>query len=564
MQKQVSRRDFLKKSAKAALGAGLLGTSSTIIVGCTRKEFDLILRGGLVYDGLGSPPDLTDVGIRDFRIAAIGDLKDRTFRRIVDAAGRAVSPGFIDVHSHTDIGLLVNPNAESKIRQGVTTEVTGQCGDSPFPYSTTMYERVRENARKNFKVNIDWTDADGFLNRLEKNGSSVNYVTFVGHGTIRAAVMGYENRDPSADELQRMRTMLREAIEQGAFGMSTGLEYTPGSFAKTEEVVALCHDVADMDGVYSTHMRSEDVYVEEALEETLRIARETDVSLQISHLKASQKRNWSKLPRMLDHLIDAEKEGIRVNADRYTYTAWSTTLKVLFPMWTREGEKEAFVERLEDDAKWKEIRPFVADKVNALGSWDSVLLTHIRSDERKHFQGKTVAQITEDLDEDPYDFVRDLLIAEEGDVGMCGFGMSDENTDRVLAFPQTMVGSDGTAVAPYGKLSRGNPHPRHYGAFPRYLGHYVREKKLLSLVEAIRRSTSMAAKKIGIKDRGTIEEGKFADIVIFDPETVIDRATFTNPHQYPEGIDTVIVNGRLVIHDGEHTGKAPGHILRKS
>ena len=564
MHSKLTRRDFLKSSAKAALGAGLLGSGSQLVVGCTRREFDIILKGGAVYDGLGNTPVLTDIGIKDSRISAIGELSGRSTRKWIDAAGRAVSPGFIDVHSHTDIGLLVNPRAESKIRQGVTTEVTGQCGDAPFPYSPAMFERVRTNVEEQFQVDVNWTDADGFLSRLKKNGSAVNYVTFAGHGTIRAAVMGYENRDPSETELLRMRELLRESMEQGAFGLSTGLEYSPGSFAKTEEIIALCNDVSELGGVYATHMRSEDVYVEEALEETLRIARESGVDLQISHLKASQKRNWIKLPRMLDRLLKAEKEGIRVNADRYTYTAWSTTLKVLFPMWTREGEKEDFVNRISDDAQWKEIQPFVADKVNGLGSWASVLITHIRSDERKHLQGKTISEITAERDEDPYAFVRDLLIKEEGDVGMCGFGMSDENTERVLAFPQTMVGSDGTAVAPYGKLGRGNPHPRHYGAFPRYLGYYVRQRNLMPLEEAIRRSTSMAAAKMGIPERGSIEVGQFADIVVFDPETVIDKATFTNPHQYPEGIDTVIVNGRLVIHEGEHTGRTPGHILRKA
>ena len=563
MAKNTSRRDFIKQTALAGLSVGLLGSGSHFLVGCARREFDLIIKNGMVYDGLGGEPFLADVGVRDDQIIEIGNLDDRTTHKFFDASGLAVSPGFIDVHSHSDICLLVNPKAESKIRQGVTTEISGQCGSSPFPLRGEHAEKYGSNIKEEYKVNVDWTDTDGFLRRLEKNGTALNYVTFVGHGRIRGAVMGLENRKPTADELKQMKKEVRTALEQGAFGLSTGLEYTPGSFAETEEIIELCRVVSECGGIYATHIRSEDNRVEEALEETLRIAKEADVELQISHLKASQQRNWHKLPKLLERISKASEEGIRVHADRYTYTAYATTLKLMFPMWAREGDDEAFVRRLKDDTQWTRIRPYVEDRVNALGSWESVLITRVPSDERKSFQGKTVARLSTEMKINPFTLVRELLIDEKGDVSMCGFGMGEENTEKVLAFPLTLVGSDGNAAAPYGLLSRSNPHPRYYGTFPRYLGYYVRERKILPLHEAIRRITSMAADKFQLRDRGALAQGKVADIVLFDPKTVIDKATFSNPHQYPEGIDTVIVNGRVVIEKEEHTGKLPGKVLRK-
>jgi N-acyl-D-amino-acid deacylase len=364
--------------------------------------------------------------------------------------------------------------------------------------------------------------------------------------------------------MEGMKRAVRESMEQGAFGLSTGLEYTPGSFAKTEEVIDLCKIVSELNGVYTTHMRSEDVRLEEALEETLRIADEADVSLQISHLKASQKRNWHKLPRVLEKIQKASQDGIRVHADRYTYSAWATSLRIMFPMWSREGNSDDFVARLKDAATWNKIKPFLADKVNGLGSWDRVLITRLKSEEKKAMQGMTVEQLAADAGKDPYDFARELLIEEKGDVSICGFAMSEENTERVLAFPLTMVGSDGNAIAPYGVLGKGNPHPRYYGTFPRYLGYYIRERKILPLPEAVRRITSLPAEKFGLQDRGVLDEGKYADIVVFNPNTVIDKATFAEPHQYPVGIDAVIVNGRIVIEKETHTGELPGKVLRKT
>ena len=560
MTQKTSRRNFIKQAAAAGLAVGIGG--SRFIVGCAGNQYDLIISKGMIYDGSGGDPFQADIGIRGDRIAAIGDLTSAQSEFFIFAEGLAVSPGFIDAHSHTDTGLLVNPNAESKIRQGVTTEVSGNCGSSPFPLMGDSGDRFKKRLKERYEIDVDWTDCDGFLSRLERNGISVNYVTFIGHSDVREAVMGPDNRPPTNDELEKMKRIVHEAVEQGAFGLSTGLEYTPGSFAETDEIVELCKVAANAGGLYATHMRNEDVRVIEAIEETLHIARESAISVEIAHLKANQKRNWNKLPRILELLQQASDAGINVHADRYAYPAWSTTLQIMFPLWSREGETADFIERLKDNAQWKKIREFVSDKINAMGSWESVMISRVKSEEKRHYQGKTVARLAKDDGKNPYTFARQLLIDEDGEVGIVGFGMSAENTEKVLAFPLTMVGSDGSALAVEGPLSEGNPHPRNYGCFPRYLGHYIRERGILPLNEAIRRITSMPAEKFMIKDRGILAKGKFADITIFNPDSVIDKATFTDPHQYPEGIDYVIVNGQIVIGKGQHSGKHPGQILR--
>ena len=560
MTSTTSRRNFLKKTAAAGLAVGLGG--SRFIIGCTRRNFDLIINQGMIYDGLGGTPFQADIGIRGDRIAAIGDLSGAQSELSISAEGLAVSPGFIDAHSHTDISLLINPNAESKIRQGVTTEVSGNCGSSPFPLRGDSGKRFKDRLMEAYEIDVDWDDCDGFLSRLERNGTAVNYATFLGHSNLRQAVMGQENRKPTTDELTEMKRLVREAVEHGAYGLSTGLEYTPGSFAETDEIIELCKVAAESGGLYATHMRSEDVRVIEAIEETLRIARESDISVEIAHLKANQRRNWHKLPRMLEMLLKASDAGIPVKADRYAYPAWSTTLQILFPLWSREGGVDDFIARLKDNAQWRKIKIFLADKVNALGSWESVMISSVKSKDKRDYQGKTVARLAKEAGKNPYSFTRRLLIEENGEVGIVAFAMSEENTEKVLAFPLTMVGSDGSALAVEGPLSRGNPHPRNYGCFPRYLGHYIRERNILPLNEAVRRITSMPAEKFKIKDRGLLADGKFADIVVFDPNTVIDKATFTNPHQYPEGIDYVIVNGRIVVGGGLHSGKHPGKVLR--
>lgn len=552
-----SRRHFVKQSGILTL-AGILTWQ-----GCTRRSLDLVIKNAMIYDGSGNAPYKADIGIQGDRIAAVGSL-DNPGTRVIDAGGQAVSPGFIDVHTHTELSLLVNPKGESKIRQGITTEIGGNCGDSSFLLTGEFAESIKSKIEQRYQIRVDWADTGGFLSRIEQNGTAFNYMTLLGHGDLRRKVIGMENRPPSSAELSEMQNLLHESMDQGAFGLSTGLEYQPSSFAQKDELIALCQVVAERGGVYATHMRNEDVTVEKALAEAIEIAQKTNVSLQISHLKASQQRNWHKLAGLLESIALADKEGLSVHADRYPYRAYATTLKLMFPDWSREGTDDDFVARLQNRNEWNKIRDHLKDRVTAMGSWDRVLITRVNTPANRSLQGKTILQISDDLDKDPYTFVRQLMIQEKGDVSMCGFGMSEENTEKVLAFPLTMLGSDGTAVAPYGMLGRGNPHPRYYGSFPRYLGYYVRERKILSLAEAIHRITQLPAQKFSIKNRGLLSPGYYADLVIFDPRTIIDRATFTDPHQYPKGIDKVIVNGTVVV-DGEiHTGNLPGKVLRKT
>ncbi|MBN1540963.1 D-aminoacylase [candidate division KSB1 bacterium] len=553
---RMSRRRFIQTTGVVTMGVG------SGLVSCRRREFDLVLRNGVVYSGRGDAPVRTDIGISAGRIAAVGVSPKAVSRQSLDLKGLAVAPGFIDIHTHTDMELLVDPRGESKVRQGVTTEIGGNCGSSVFPLNGQQSQERREKLEERFELEIDWTDAGGFLERLRKRGVGINYLTLIGHGDLRGSVMGGANRPPTRDEMHALKNRLAEALQQGVFGLSTGLEYEPSSFADTGELIELCRVVQQHRGVYATHMRNEDVRVEEAVEEALQIARETGVRLQISHLKASQQRNWHKLPGLLDRIARARDEGIDVHVDRYPYSAYATTLKMLFPPWSREGRNADFCRYLQNPADWRRMLPYVRDRVQALGSWDGVLITRVPLETDKALQGRSVEEIAAAEGADPYEFVRELLIRQGGDVSMCGFGMSEENTEAVLAFPLTVVGSDGNAISPTGLLGRGNPHPRYYGTFPRYLGYYVRDKGILPLTEAIRRITLLPAQIFGLQDRGEISVGKSADLVVFDPERIIDRAGFSDPHRYPDGIETVIINGEIAVHRGEHTGTLAGRVLR--
>ena len=551
----VNRRQFMQTAATATISAGFISS-------CARNEYDLIIRHGLVYDGSGREPVRQDLAIQQGVVVAMGDLRQRSAAREIDANGLAVAPGFIDVHTHSDMTLLVNPKAESKVRQGVTTEICGNCGDSPFPLDDVLSLETITALRNEYQMKISWRDFAGYRRLLEKRGCSINVATLIGHGSLRQAVMGSENRAPTAGELEKMKALVAEYMQQGALGLSTGLEYIPGMFAQTDELIALSRVVARFNGVYASHMRNEDVRVEEALAEALTIGRRSGARVQISHLKASQKRNWHKTPLLLAAIEQARAQGDAVHADRYPYTAYATSLKMVFPAWSREGAFGDFVKRLQAEEEWRKIRPFVEDKISALGSWDSILITRLTGAARQSWQGKTIAQLTGD--QDPFEFVRRLMIDEQGQVSMCGFGMSDQDTEAILAAPYTMVGSDGDAVAPYGLLGKGTPHPRFYGTFPRYLGLYIREKKILSLAEGIRRVTAMAAEMFGLQKRGAIKIGYHADIVIFDAEKIIDQATYTQPHQYPAGIPYVVVNGMVVVDKGEHSGRLAGTFITKS
>ena len=481
---------------------------------------------------------------------------------VVEADGLSVAPGFIDPHTHTDIQLLVNPKAESKIRQGVTTEIGGNCGSSYFPLSNERFEEIKEYFDSKFGLDLTWRDVNGFFSRLEKEGHAVNFATLLGHGSLRSAVVGPNDRPPTDEELQKMKQLVSENMDPGVLGLSSGLIYTPGCFAKTDEVVELCRTVADNRGVYATHMRGEGDTVLDSVDEALAIARGSGVSIQISHLKAMYPRNWPKIDTVLSKIEEARNDGIKVHADRYPYNASSTGMSSFFPFWAQEGTSDDFLARLKDASNDKRLRSYIKDQENMLGSWKNILINGVFTDKNKNLQGKNIFAAAAETKKPAYEFMRDLLIEEENHVAVVKFAMSEDNLKRVLAHPLVVVGSDGNSFAPYGVLSKGKPHPRSYGTFPRVLGKYVRDERVITLPDAIRKMTSIAAEKFGLTGRGQLVKRSFADIVIFNPDAVIDGAGFQNPHTYPVGIDYVFVNGRPVISSGEHTGELPGKILK--
>ena len=560
----MDRRTFIRGALRTA-GLVSAGGAGLLLRGCTKgKEFDLLIAGGTVYDGTGGPPFRADIGISGGAVRSIGRIRASRAATIIKAEGLAVSPGFIDVHDHTAESLLVNPRAESAIRQGVTTLISGQCGDSPFPLTEEAFEKTRLALLAEYDLDLNWRDIRGFLGRLDEAGTALNYATFVGHGTLRAAAMGFGNRPPSAAELERMKVFVGEAMAGGALGLSSGLEYTPGSFASTEELIELCRVAARNGGVYATHMRDEETGILEAVDEAFRIARETPIRLQISHLKIGYAVNWPKFPALLDRLERARAAGVEFRCDRYPYVAWATGLDMFFPLWSREGTNEDFIARLRDPSLQGRLRAEVMVKQKELGSWDKVLISSVATDKNRLLEGMNVLDASARAGKAPYDFMRDLLVEEMGRVGMITFAMSEDQLKVLLAHPLVGVGSDGSAVAPYGPLAKGKPHPRFYGTFPRVLGKYIREEKVVPLEEMIRKMTAMPASHLGFVRRGMLKIGWAADVCVFDPDRVIDKATFTEPAVYPEGIRQVVVNGEVVVDEGRHTGRLPGKVLRKN
>jgi N-acyl-D-amino-acid deacylase len=560
MKTSLNRRDFLKMSAQAGVLLGL-GTGFGRGKGISSPaDFDILIKNGTVVDGLSDKALKADLGIVGERIQAIGDLSAAQARTIIDAMGKAVTPGFIDIHTHTDaVELLVNPKGESMIRQGVTLEVSGNCGDSSFPYKKEVSEE-EQRFQKRYGLERDWVDLAGYLSRVQKTGMAFNYITLVGQGTIRNYAMNEDRRKPTPAELELMQKLVAEAMEQGAFGMSSGLEYTPSGFASTEEMIELCRVAAKYGGFYATHVRSEDSFVIEAVAEAIYIAEKAGLPLQISHFKSCGTINWWKMPKLFDLVEAAAKRGVAVTADRYPYTAFSTGLSVNYPQWALAGGNEAFVKRLQDPAERRKLREETMLKLEGT-PWENILLADLDEEDNQRFIGKTIQQAASELGQDPYEFACDLLIKEKGGVGIIGFAMSEEQTEETLQHPLVMLCSDGSALAPYGPLHQGKPHPRNYGTFPRFLGLYVRDRKALTLPQAVKKMTSMPAAKLGLKDRGTLKQGNFADIVVFDPATVADKATYTEPEQYSTGIDYVIVNGKVVIDHDNHTGALPGKVL---
>ena len=561
----MKRRDFLADGAKGAyVGlaglAGLGARPAAPFVAGTGRRADLVVRGGTIHDGRGAPPRIGDIAIDGDRISEVGRGLAAGAAEI-DARGMAVAPGFIDIHSHADLSLLVNPRAESRVRQGVTLEVVGQDGSSIGPWSDGAFEFTRDRYRRDFDVEIDFRDVGGFLDRIDRERPAVSVASMIGHGAIRGYVMGGGDRPATEAELARMRAMVREALAQGAVGLSTGLEYTPGSFAARDELVALASELRGTIYPYASHMRNEDDRLLAALEEALHVGRVAGVSVQVSHLKAQGERNHWKADAAFAALEAARAAGVDVHFDRYPYVAYATGLSNLFPASARAGGTARFLARLADPETGPALERACRDKIALLGSWDAVQISRIGG-RNAAARGRRLGELAAELGEDPYALTVRLLREANGSVGMIGFGMSEENTERMLAHPLGMVCSDGGAYAPYGPLSASSPHPRGYGSFPRVLGHYVRERGAMPLETAVHKMSGLPARKLGLADRGVLRAGAVADVVVFDPDRVADRATFDDPHQYPEGIGHVVVSGVHTIRDGEQTGRMGGRAVR--
>lgn len=561
--KPISRRKFIEVSSIAGAGTLLLGSSPFKTIFTRARGFDILIKNGTVIDGTGKKEFIADVGIKDGRIVHIGKINDAEALQVINAEGLKISPGFIDIHSHTDADLIINPKAESKIRQGVTTEITGQDGFSWGPLGGPEIELTRKNFYDQYGEELKWNSIGDFLNDFSRRKFSVNIATMIGLGTIREFVIGLDDRKATPEEIMKMQQEVIRAIEEGAIGISTGLEYTPGSFASTEELIELCKVAPEKFRIYASHIRNEDNFVLEAIDEAIQIAMKSNSRLQISHLKVSGKSNWSKVDQVIEKIDRAINSGLDLHADRYTYVAYHTNLSALFPLWSRDGGTEKFLERLKDKNLEQKIREYVEKKVSNLdGDWNGVLISSVGKEEFKHYQGKTIQQLSEEFGMDGYQSSVKVILDSENQVMMMGFGMEEKSTEKILAHPYVMISSDAGSHAPYPPMNREIAHPRAYGTFPRAIAKYVRERKICSLEEMIKKMTSMPADKLGIKERGRIAEGHFADVVIFDFNKIQDKATFTEPHQYPDGIPYVIVNGEIVIANNEHTGAMPGKVIK--
>ncbi len=546
-----TRREFLVTSGGAA--AAMLGAPALILR--SRATADIIVRNGNVFDGTGAASRELDVVISGGRIVSLTRASTDKGTVEIDARGRAVAPGFIDIHSHGDGSLWEDPRAESLVRQGITTIVVGQDGSSPSPRAERA--AAGDNERRFVRFTDFWTALD----RLQP---SVNVASMVGLGTVRGIVVGNENRPASAAETARMRALVVQALSDGACGVSTGLEYTPGAFAPRDELIELCKPLASRGLPHATHMRNEDDQLTEAIDEAIAVARGAGCPLQISHLKTQGPRNWGKLDTAFARVAAARKAGCDAQFDRYPYVAYQTGLTNLFPVWSRDGATDAFLSRLVTPGTMARIKTETLGKVELIGGWDNVMIANVGNPEDRAIEGARLGTYAQSQGIDPYDFAVALLQRNHANVGMVGFAMSEENLDRILAHPQGMVCSDGGAFAVDGPAHRGHPHPRGLGTFPRILGRYVRERKALTLPQAINKMTALPASRVHLRDRGRLAPRLAADVVIFDPATVQDKATYEDPFQYPVGIDTVIVNGAIALRDGQRDERRTGRSLRVS
>jgi dihydroorotase/N-acyl-D-amino-acid deacylase len=533
-------------------------------------DYDLLLVGGTVVDGTGAPRRTADVAITGDRIAAIGDLGGRTARRSIDASGLVVAPGFIDMLGQSEATILVDSRGVSKVTQGVTTEITGE-GVSAAPVNA--YTLRRDSATyAAWGLTVDWHDLDGYFRRLERSGTPINLATFVGATQVREYVLGAERRAPTPDELARMEALVDTAMRQGALGVSSALVYAPAFYARTDELIALARVAGRYHGIYATHVRNEGPRLDEALSEAFRIGRAAGVPVEVWHLKLAGRATWGRMARVLRRFEALRKAGQRVGANSYPYTASATGLDAAVPAWAHAGGDDSLIARLRNPAIRARLKREMGDRSSSSGRQESfsqgagglsgVLVLGVLDSTLRRYEGRRISDIARDEHQDPYDVLFDILVADRARTGAAYFSMSERDVRAAVAAPWVGVGSDFGATAPDGPLNMRRVHPRAYGTFPRVLGRYVREEQAVTLEAAVRKMTGVAAERMGLEGRGILRPGNYADVTVFDPATIADRATFEDPHQPAVGIRYVIVNGRLTLDDGHLTPERPGRALR--
>ena len=530
-------------------------------------QYDVIVRGGTIYDGSGSPGAVADLAIQGDTIAAIGDLSNASAPTVIDAAGLAIAPGFINMMCWSNESLIEDGRSQSDIRQGVTLEVMGE-GSSMGPLNDAMKQDMRDG-QGDIKYDIAWTTLGEYMQYLEKRGVSPNVASFIGAATPRIHVIGYDDRPPTDDELEEMQELVRQAMQEGAMGLASSLVYPPGFFAKTEELIALAEIAAEYDGLYASHLRSEGTALVEAVDELIRIAREAGIRAEIYHLKAAGKPNWPKLDEVIANVEKARAEGLDITADIYTYPAGATGLNASMPPWVQDGGFDASIQRMKDP----ETRKRIAREMNEWsGEWenmylqaggaDGVLLASFKNDALKPLTGKRLSEVAKMRGKSPEETAMDLIIEDDSRVGTIYFSQSEDNLRKKIQLPWVSFCSDSASIAPEGVFLKSNVHPRAYGSFARVLGMFTRDEKLLTLEQAVRKLAALPAETLKLDRRGMLKEGYFADVVVFDPAKIQDHATFEKPHQYATGMVHVFVNGGHVLKDGEHTGAKPGRFLR--
>ena len=523
--------------------------------------YDILIHNGKIVDGTGNPWYEGDIAIYGEKILAIGKLDAKIAKRTIDAAGKVVAPGFIDMLGQSEYSILIDNRALSKISQGITTEINGE-GESAAPVNEKILNEMKSYLQKN-KLTVDWKDFKGYFARVEHHKSAINLASYIGATQVRAYVIGYDNREPTPEELDKMKLLVREAMQQGALGLSSSLEYTPAMYAKTQELIELAKVAAEFGGIYVTHLRDEEDRIVEAILEAADIARAARIPVEIWHLKVAEKPNWGKMPQIVQLIQQHRYQGIDMTADQYPYIAFSNSLSSPIPGWAHEGGTEKLLQRLKDPDVRKRIRKELAATNRNKGvDFNGIMISSVTNPDLKQWEGKRLTEVAAAWKKDPYNTMFDFILADSARTARVAFAMTEEDLKMGMAQHWVSFCTDANARATDGPLYEGKPHPRAYGSFPRILAKYVRQDKLLSLEDAVRKMTSLPAQRVGLKERGILKPGFYADVVIFDPASVTDKATFENPHQYSEGVSLVLVNGKPVWEDGKFTGNLPGKILR--